>query len=163
MPTISIQANHSQIIPSSIWATLPVNSSNMEASSPLAAMHPPAAPSFGHPDMFRSHSHAAYNGESRGSGILFRDRIKPKNRPDYFNVKGSSPTASLAADLSQNFRLDNEARCVFSPTFLCGNDQITNVPACSPRFPTPRRALFTTNAIMGSLNGRGKTSHGSRG
>lgn len=36
-----------------------------------------------------------------------------KNRPDYFNVKGSSPTASLAADLSQNFRLDNEARYVY--------------------------------------------------
>lgn len=56
----------------------------------------------------------------------------PKGK-DYFNVKGvngSSPTASLAADLSQNFRIDNEA---------------------SPRFPTPRRALFTTNAIMGAL------------
>lgn len=42
----------------------------------------------------------------------------PKNRPDYFNVKGSSPTASLAADLSQNFRLDNEARCVLVATSL---------------------------------------------
>lgn len=82
----------------------------MEASSPLAAMHPPAAPSFGHPDMFRSRGHAVFNGESRGSGILFRDRIMPKTKPDYFNVKGSSPTASLAADLSQNFRIDNESR-----------------------------------------------------
>lgn len=38
----------------------------------------------------------------------------PKGK-DYFNVKGvngSSPTASLAADLSQNFRIDNEARQV---------------------------------------------------
>lgn len=36
-----------------------------------------------------------------------------RSRPDYFNVKsvrGSSPAASLAADLSQNFRLDNDAR-----------------------------------------------------
>lgn len=84
----------------------------MEASSPLAAMHPPAAPSFGHPDMFRPHG-AVFNGEPRGSSMLFRDRIMPKSKPDYFNVKGvngSSPTASLAADLSQNFRIDNEAR-----------------------------------------------------
>lgn len=91
-------------------------------------MHPQAAPSFGHPDMFRSH--AAFNGESIGSNMLFRDRIMPKNKPDYFNAKGvhgSSPTASLVADLSQNFRIDNEA---------------------SPRFPTPRRALFTTNTII---------------
>lgn len=45
--------------------------------------------------------------------MLFRDRIMPKNKPDYFNAKGvhgSSPTASLVADLSQNFRIDNEAR-----------------------------------------------------
>ncbi|CAN8099171.1 unnamed protein product [Discula destructiva] len=106
----------------------------MATSSPLAAMHP-QAPSFGHPDMFRSQ--AALNGESRGSNMLFRDRIMPKSRPDYFNVKGvhgSSPTASLVADLSQNFRIDSEA---------------------SPRFPTPRRALFTTNNIMNAFDGRG--------
>lgn len=41
-------------------------------------------------------------------------------------VRGSSPAVSLAADLSQNFRLDNEA---------------------SPKFPTPRRALFTANVL----------------
>lgn len=88
----------------------------MEASSPLAAMYPPAAPSFGHPDMFRSNGHAAFKGEPRGSGTLFRDRLMPKGK-DYFNVKGvngSSPTASLAADLSQNFRIDNEARQVYT-------------------------------------------------
>lgn len=27
---------------------------------------------------------------------------------------------------------------------------------CSPQFPTPRRALFTTNAIMGALEGKRK-------
>lgn len=40
---------------------------------------------------------------------------------DYFNVKpghGSSPTASLAADLSQNFRI-NEARLVPPFPGLC--------------------------------------------
>ncbi|KAI1352365.1 rhodanese-like domain-containing protein [Xylaria sp. FL0043] len=89
----------------------------MEASSPLAAMHPTAAPSW-----------LPY-----GSGNIFggprpsiRDQLQ-RARPDYFNVKairGSSPSASLAADLSQNFSLDNEF---------------------SPRFPTPRRALFTSH------------------
>lgn len=86
------------------------HTATMATSSPLAAMRP-QAPSFGHPDMFRSQ--AAFNGESRGSNMLFRDRAMPKARPEYFNVKGvhgSSPTASLVADLSQNFRIDNEAR-----------------------------------------------------
>lgn len=47
--------------------------------------------------------------------MLFRDRLMPKSKPDFFHVKGvngSSPTASLAADLSQNFRIDNEARYI---------------------------------------------------
>ncbi|KAJ3554051.1 hypothetical protein NPX13_g10722 [Xylaria arbuscula] len=70
-----------------------------------------------------------------GSGNIFgrgrpsiRDQLQ-RAKPDYFNVKsirGSSPSASLAADLSQNFSLDNEF---------------------SPRFPTPRRALFTSNMM----------------
>lgn len=84
----------------------------MEASSPLAAMYPAAAPSFGHPDMFRSKGHAARNGEPRGSGALFRERLMPKGK-EYFDVRsvtGSTPSASLAADLGQNFRIDNEAR-----------------------------------------------------
>ncbi|KAK7739407.1 m-phase inducer phosphatase [Diaporthe eres] len=87
-------------------------------------MHQPAAPTFGHPDMFRPSAHAVFHGESKGSGALLRERLMPGGK-DYFNVKGvngSSPTASLAADF--------------------------------PQFPTPRRALFTTNAIMGALEGR---------
>ncbi|KAI1149584.1 rhodanese-like domain-containing protein [Nemania diffusa] len=96
----------------------------MEASSPLAAMHPTAAPSWGYT------SHGTF-----GAGNLFgagrssiRDQLQ-RAKPDYFNVKnirGSSPSASLAADLSQNFCLDNEL---------------------SPRFPTPRRALFTSHMV----------------
>ncbi|ROV96555.1 hypothetical protein VMCG_07761 [Cytospora schulzeri] len=84
----------------------------MEASSPLAAMHPPAAPSFGHPDIFRSNDRATFKGQRRSTGALFRERLMPKGK-DYFNVKsvrGTSPTGSLAADLSQNFCIDNEAR-----------------------------------------------------
>ncbi|KAI1810989.1 M-phase inducer phosphatase [Poronia punctata] len=102
----------------------------MEASSPLAAMHPAIAPSWGGP------SHVACGpGNPFVSGRPnIRDQLQ-RTKPDYFNVKairGSSPSASLAADLSQNFCLDNEY---------------------SPRFPTPRRALFTSNmAPMGNLN-----------
>lgn len=95
--------------------------------------------------------------------MLFRDRIMPKSKPDYFSVKGvhgSSPTASLAADLSQNFRIDNDARYVpaSKPPVLLGERHSTN-DSCScgsPRFPTPRRALFTTNTIINSFDGRGK-------
>jgi M-phase inducer tyrosine phosphatase len=40
----------------------------------------------------------------------FRDlSMKRSSKPDYFSLKsvrGSSPTASLAADLSQNFHID---------------------------------------------------------
>lgn len=84
----------------------------MQTSSPLAAMHQPAAPTFGHPDIFRPSAHAAFHGDSKGSGALLRERLRQGGK-DYFNVKGisgSSPTASLAADLSANFRIDNEAR-----------------------------------------------------
>ncbi|KAK5990727.1 M-phase inducer phosphatase [Cladobotryum mycophilum] len=83
----------------------------MEASSPLAAIHRPMpAPSWG-----------------------LREQLA-KGTSDYFakEVRGSSPAASLAADLSQNFHIDNES---------------------SPKFPTPRRALFTAN-MMGGIGGR---------
>lgn len=56
---------------------------------------------------------------------------------DYFSLKpvrGSSPTASLAADLSQNFHIDQ-----------------------SPQLPTPRRSLFSSN-LFGTLNGRERAS-----
>ncbi|KAI9834925.1 MAG: hypothetical protein M1819_002648 [Sarea resinae] len=46
-------------------------------------------------------------------------------------VRGSSPTASLAADLSQNFHIDQ-----------------------SPHFPTPRRSLFTSSNLFGTVDGR---------
>lgn len=94
----------------------------MEASSPLAAMYPPAAPSFGYPDTFRSKSQTPFNRERRSSAALFRDRLVPKAKgKDYFNVKrviGSTPSGSLAADLSQNFRIDNEARQVHAYTWM---------------------------------------------
>ncbi|KJZ78345.1 hypothetical protein HIM_02383 [Hirsutella minnesotensis 3608] len=105
----------------------------MEASSPLAALHRPLmpAPSWGGRDIFRSAPHSHYSPHAGvSSSFSLREQLH-KGGSDYFNVKdvrGSSPAASLAADLSQNFRLDNEA---------------------SPHFPTPRRALFTANMMSG--------------
>jgi M-phase inducer tyrosine phosphatase len=83
----------------------------MEHSSPLAAMQPPSMlfgrcfrsdaptsfPSFGARKMFGPNS------------FNFKDLSMKKPQQDYFNAKpihGSSPAASLAADLSQNFHID---------------------------------------------------------
>lgn len=96
----------------------------MDGSSPLAAMHPAPAPSWCCP----SHSPFGAPNPFRIGRSGIRDQLQ-RTKPDYFNVKaarGSSPSISLAADLSQNFSLENEF---------------------SPRFPTPRRALFTSNMM----------------
>ncbi|UKZ80909.1 hypothetical protein TrVFT333_008674 [Trichoderma virens FT-333] len=102
----------------------------MTASSPLAALHRPMpAPAWGGRDIFRSH----YAGNSASGSLSLREQLH-KGTGEYLDVKvrGSSPAGSLAADISQNFRLDNEA---------------------SPKFPTPRRALFTAN-VMGGVSSR---------
>ncbi|KAF4983765.1 hypothetical protein FZEAL_888 [Fusarium zealandicum] len=114
----------------------------MEASSPLAALHRPMpVPSWGNRDVFRAHSYYAPSSATSATMSL-REQLH-KSTADYFNVKdvrGSSPAASLAADLSQNFRLDSDS---------------------SPKFPTPRRALFTAG-MMGSMEGRGEIPNGPR-
>jgi M-phase inducer tyrosine phosphatase len=62
--------------------------------------------------MYTSHPHSHMSGVSGfGPGAFnFKDlSMKRSNKPDYFAMKplrGSSPTASLAADLSQNFHID---------------------------------------------------------
>ncbi|KAI8718905.1 M-phase inducer phosphatase [Fusarium sp. LHS14.1] len=109
----------------------------MEASSPLAALHRPMpVHGWGSRDVFRGHPH--YSTASVTSATMsLREQLH--KTADYFNVKdvrGSSPAASLAADLSQNFRLDNDS---------------------SPQFPTPRRALFTAG-MMGGMEGRAVTT-----
>lgn len=85
----------------------------MEASSPLAALRRPVPLSgWGGRDSFRSHSHMSFSNSSGSGSYGLREQLH-KPSADYFNVKdvrGSSPAASLAADLSQNFRLDNDAR-----------------------------------------------------
>lgn len=85
---------------------------NMEASSPLAAMQPSSfMHGWGRSEMFTSHPHAHLAAPRFGPGAFnFRDlSMKRPSQPDYFTMKpvrGSSPTASLAADLSQNFHID---------------------------------------------------------
>ncbi|KAL2827139.1 M-phase inducer phosphatase [Aspergillus cavernicola] len=105
----------------------------MEHSSPLAAMQPPSV-MFGH--CFRSDGPTSYHGFSplsgrRPGGFNFKDLSMKKSQSDYFNVRpvrGSSPTASLAADLSQNFHIDQ-----------------------SPQVATPRRSLFSA-CLFGNGN-----------
>ncbi|KAI6250071.1 M-phase inducer phosphatase [Erysiphe necator] len=106
----------------------------MEASSPLAALRAPChIPTWGGSDMFSSHSHNQFASNIFGPGAFnFQDLpIKKSGKPDYLKNnqnRGCSPTASLAADLSQNFHID-----------------------MSPQLPTPRRSLFTSN-LFGSIN-----------
>ncbi|EED22067.1 cell cycle control protein tyrosine phosphatase Mih1, putative [Talaromyces stipitatus ATCC 10500] len=107
----------------------------MEHSSPLAAMQPPSV-MFGHcfaneGSKFRSLGGIGGFGPS---SFNFKDlSMKKAPTSDYFNVKqftGPSPAASLAADLSQNFHIDQ-----------------------SPQLATPRRSLFSAN-IFGGNGGR---------
>ncbi|RKF78221.1 M-phase inducer phosphatase [Golovinomyces cichoracearum] len=106
----------------------------MEASSPLAALRAPSLmPTWGGNDLYSSHSHNHYTSNIFGPGAFnFGDLgMNRSSRPDCFNNnhdRGSSPTASLAADLSQNFHID-----------------------MSPQLPTPRRSLFTSN-LFGTLD-----------
>ncbi|KAK6717484.1 hypothetical protein SNK03_000662 [Fusarium graminearum] len=101
----------------------------MEASSPLAALHRPSMlPSWGSRDIFRGHPHYATSSVTSASMSL-REQMHKHSTGDYFNVKdvrGASPATSLAADISQNFRLDSDS---------------------SPKFHTPRRALFTAGMV----------------
>ena len=90
----------------------------MEMSSPLAAMHPPPIPG-GHWGGFRrdlTRSKSLFGANTFGQkNFNFRDMSMRKQSTDYFTAqpfRGSSPTASLAADMSSNLHVDQ--RCVFS-------------------------------------------------
>ena len=120
----------------------------MEASSPLASLQP------NHPGPFAqrcreytSHFLAPNPWEPRSFNFKDMSMLKPKT--DYFTfnpVRGSSPTTSLAADLSQNFHI--EQRLVLRD----GSRSDTNAKELSsPAFPTPRRTLFNSNPTLHSL------------
>ena len=121
----------------------------MERSSPLAAMQPPSLP-FGHWGC-RGGAESSYSqcgGQFGGhlnfgpSSFNFKDLSMAKAPTDYFSLKpvrGSSPTASLAADLSQNFHIDQ--RYYHSLRYCCFDTTLTapvrncqlHVDHCSPR------------------------------
>ncbi|KAL1650911.1 m-phase inducer phosphatase [Didymella pomorum] len=104
----------------------------MEMSSPLAAMQPPAA--IPGPWGYRRDlppSKPLFGAHNLGSkNFNFRDMSMRKadvSTAGYFGIqpmRGSSPTASLAADMSSNLHVDQ-----------------------SPQFATPRRSLFTSAAL----------------
>lgn len=84
----------------------------MEYSSPLAAMRPQAVPTWGghRKDLSGSvyHGCQTFSPSSFDFNTMSMQREKPK-RQDYFTlrpVRGSSPTASLTADLDANFHID---------------------------------------------------------
>ena len=84
----------------------------MEWSSPLATIQPSM---FAHPWANRKDlpsSRAFYTGshDFPADNFNFRDMSMKRAPADYFSIKpvrGSSPAASLAADLSQNFHIDH--------------------------------------------------------
>lgn len=79
----------------------------MEQSSPLAAIH---RPSFGQP-WSRKDPFVPVTRIGGVGGMGLREQLhKNTDILSIKDVRGSSPAASLAADLSQNFRLDNELR-----------------------------------------------------
>ncbi|TKX26932.1 M-phase inducer phosphatase [Elsinoe australis] len=105
----------------------------MEFSSPLAAMHPPPCPTWGGRRDLPA-SRLMYSGSQTlaPNNFDFRNMSMYKGKHDYFSsrpARGSSPTASLAADLSSNFHIDQ-----------------------SPQIPTPRRSLFAKNLFQPENN-----------
>ncbi|CAK3910571.1 M-phase inducer phosphatase [Lecanosticta acicola] len=94
----------------------------MEYSSPLAAIRPQPPP-FSRKDV-PSHGYQSYAPTSFDFKTMSMQQ-QPRKRQDYFSlrpVRGSSPTASLSADLDANFHIDK-----------------------SPQAPTPRRSLFSVD------------------
>lgn len=97
----------------------------MEHSSPLAAMQPSGPVMFGH--CFRSEAATSYPSlpsikKFGPDSFNFKDISMKTGRLDYFNtkpVRGSSPTASLAADLSQNFHIDQRYVLLLLSYRLC--------------------------------------------
>jgi len=118
----------------------------MEASSPLAAMQPSSfMHGWGRNDMYTSHPHAHLAAPSFGPGAFnFRDlSMKKPSKSDYFTMKpvrGSSPTASLAADLSQNFHIDMRYADSLSPATTANKSTALNCPPPDAR-SSPRTCL----------------------
>lgn len=133
----------------------------MERSSPLAAMQPASLP-FGQwgcrndiPISYPNYGGRCREKNSFGpSSFNFKDLSMSKAPLDYFSLKpvrGSSPTTTLAADLSQNFHIDQRYVSQLHWMVLA----FINFDNPSPGLPTPRRSLFSQN-LFGTITGRGK-------
>ena len=118
---------------------------SMEMSSPLAAMHPPSMPGpWGYrrdlptsKPLFAAHSMGSQN-------FNFRDMSMGKGGMDYFNMqpmRDSSPTSSLAADMSSNLHVDQRfvARPCIAQFHYPAADLLCLVP--SLRHPAARSSL----------------------
>lgn len=82
----------------------------MERSSPLAALQPSCM----QPSWSRSLPDFDQKFLCPSRNFNFKDLSMLKSKSDYFAfqpIRGSSPTASLAADLSQNFHIDQTYVC----------------------------------------------------
>lgn len=119
----------------------------MEFSSPLAAMHPPPCPPWGNRRDLPA-SRAMYQSQTVGSNSFnFKELSMKKTAPDYFTMRparGSSPTASLAADLSSNFHIDQR----YAPHSSTSRPECPKLTIHSPQIPTPRRSLFNQNLFL---------------
>lgn len=97
--TLLPSTNRPQVqTPATIPVDAPLPGGIMETSSPMAALRPAPPPIFGQSNIFGQHLMPSPLGP-----FSFQ-----RPNPEYFNLKavrGSSPAASLAADLSQNFKL----------------------------------------------------------
>ncbi|KAK0947049.1 m-phase inducer phosphatase [Friedmanniomyces endolithicus] len=120
----------------------------MEYSSPLAAMRPQPCAAWGNrKDLPSSRSmystYQTYGPNNFNFKDLSMHNVKPA-APDYFSLRparGSSPAASLTADLDANFHIDKRYS-----TFLASLVSMPHAHYCtSPQAPTPRRSLFTTD------------------
>lgn len=114
---------------------VPAFNYSMEHSSPLAAMQPPSV-LFGH--CFRSDAPTSYPSFGPNS-FNFKDLSMKKSHPDYFSMKqvrGSSPSASLAADLSQNFHIDQR---LVPPSIVSIFGRTKKRPSA---YPKPVRSLL---------------------
>ncbi len=115
-------------------------------------------------------SHSSHNSSTAEDNC--KDIITMKSSCDYFSLKpvrGLSPTTSLAADLSQNFHIEQRYVGSFCPRHLLPNREarlsslrmkcklmlILFTRCRSAQFATPRRSLFSA-ALCGAIGGRGK-------
>lgn len=136
----------------------PPPTANMEMSSPLAAMHPPPMPGpWGYrrdlpaKPLFGAHNLGPNSFNFRDMSMHSITNLK-KGGSDYFNLKplrgaASSPTTSLAADMSSNLHMDQRYNAAHS--LACSlSTRPNNVLCHSPQLATPRRSLFTSNLLQ---------------